>query len=61
MLLGKGFQKVIDLPISILSDLDVYISFTDWNIYFKVLLCTRRIKQWGPECRQHSTNHVISN
>ena len=61
MFLGKEFQKLIDLSISILSDLDVYISFTDWNIYFKVLLCIWRIKQWGPESRQHSTNHVISN
>ena len=60
MFLGKEFQKLIDLSISILSDLDVYISFTDWNIYFKVLLCIRRIKQW-PESRQHSANHVISN
>ena len=58
MFLGKEFQKVIDLSISILSDLNVYISFTDWNIYFKVLLCIWRIK---PESRKHSTNHVISN
>ena len=39
-----------------ISDLDVYISFTVWNIFVKVLLCSGRIK-W-PKSWQHSTHHV---
>lgn len=60
-----GYQKLITILSFFklfhhhFAKLDVYISFTEWNVLFKVLLCNRRIsKQWRSECRQHSTNHV---